>query len=427
MDCRRGSPNRAFFFFFLWWGLLGFLFSVGAQESPPRELDTKAGVLVLDRAPSPEAEEDAQRFADAVVASTRAAFVERGLAIDPKPLHARSDIRGMWETENQGAQIAGNQVEREAGARWVLWIRTALDGSRLFWRINVYDAENGVLLGADSYSTFAGLSALPVIDDSAKRIAQEWEKAKVRETENVELVSISQRFVSPDPGVSIRFGSGTGGSWEGGTFKSRELNATYVPFRKGQPVTVEVYRNGYWSKEVTLPKGIQEKPVTIPRLQKKTQSAWGLNMGIGRLLGTALVYRWYPVPDRVFFKTENALWDTQRFTPGSSPVLHDELRFGVGAYLQEKVDAPFRYSLGIGTSAIATVLLNAPGYTTVPAGIDLTFEPLWMTLEYHFPRWAVVLENRIPYSLGTGFLNQGWMSIENMGPLFVSLGVLLKW
>jgi len=426
MDCRRGSQNMILFFVFLYIFILGLLFPLGAQESAPRELDTKAGVLVLDRAPSPEAEEDAQRFADAVVASTRAAFVERGLTIDPKLLGARSDIRGTWETENQGAQIAGNQVEREAGARWVLWIRTALDGNRLFWRIGVYDAESGALLGADSYSTFAGLSALPVIDDSAKRVAQEWEKAKGRVAEKVELVSISQRFISPDPGVSIRFGTDRFGSWEGGTFSSRELSAAYVPFRRGQPVTVEVYREGYWSKEVTLPKGIQEKPVLLPRLQKKTQTAWGVNTGIGRLLGAALVYRWYPVPDRVFLKTENAVWDTQRFTPGSSPVLHDELRFGVGAYLQNRVDAAFRYSLGLGASAIGTILLNAPGYT-VPAGIDLTFEPLWMTLEYHFPRWAIVFENRFPYSLGTGFLYPGWMSIDRMGPLFFSLGVLLKW
>jgi len=105
----------------------------------------------------------------------------------------------------------------------------------------------------------------------------------------------------------------------------------------------------------------------------------------------------------VFLKRKTPYGITQRFTRGSSPVFHDELRFGVGAYLQARVDAAFRYSLGLGASAIGTVLLNAPGYTTVPAALDLTFEPLWMTLEYHFPRWAIILEDKIPYSLGTGF------------------------
>lgn len=405
---------------FFWGGILA------AQESATRDLDVKTGVLVLDLAPSADAGEDAQAFADAVVASTRASFVERGLKIDPKPLNAHSDIRGSWRTEGEGAQLVGRQVDSQSPARWVVWIRTALDGSRLFWRISVYDAQNGALLSADSYSTFAGLSALPVIDDSAKRTAQGWERAKVLETENLALVPISQKFISADTGVSIRFGTDKDAYREGGTFSSKELTAVYVPFREGQKVYVEEYRPGYWSREVILPRGIQEKPVNLPRLQKKAKTAWGLNTGIGRLLGAAVVYRWYPVPDRVFFKTENAVWDTHRFTSGSSPVFHDELRFGVGAYLQDQADAAFRYSLGLGVSAIGTILFDAPGYT-VPAALDLTFEPLWLTLEYHFPRWAIVLENRIPYSLGTGFLYQGWMSIGNMGPLFFSLGVLLKW
>jgi len=54
-----------------------------------------------------------------------------------------------------------------------------------------------------------------------------------------------------------------------------------------QPVTVEVYRNGYWSKEVTLPKGIQRKTRGFAPLTKKTQTAWGFNTGIGRLMGAA--------------------------------------------------------------------------------------------------------------------------------------------
>jgi hypothetical protein len=63
-----------------------------------------------------------------------------------------------------------------------------------------------------------------------------------------------------------------------------------------------------------------------------------------------------------------------------------------------------------------------------PAALDLCAEPIFFTLEWHLPAWAVVFESRFPYSLGVkgGLLPRAWLSLNKSGPLFFSLGVLVK-
>jgi hypothetical protein len=144
------------------------------------------------------------------------------------------------------------------------------------------------------------------------------------------------------------------------------------------------------------------------------------------MLGAAADARWYAIPDEVYVRAEDALWAAYDFSKGARPVLHDELRLGIASYLFFNSAARFRSSAGLGFSAIGT-LLTAKGVDE-PAALDLCIEPLFFTLEWHFPAWALVLEPRFPYSLGlsTGLLPRGWLSIGKNGPLFCSLGVLIK-
>jgi len=410
---RRRLPNL------LWTVLLCFapVFS-GAQEALPGE-----ALLLLDARYAADAEAEGTSFADAVAAAVGAAFAERGLSV------RTTERRRLEADDGRGEPELAREAGQSAGVRWVLVVRSTLDGRNLLWRIAAYDAEQGGLRAADAYSAFAGLSARPIIDDSARAVAQAWKTSTVLMEEDRSLVAFGQRFESADSGVAVRYGSAAGDAYrEAGTVADGELTAAYAPFEAGMPVHLEVYRDGYWTKKLVLHRGVEEKPVELPRLQKVTESAWGASTGLGRLLGAGVAYRWYPLPDRVFLKGENAFWAAYDFMPGSWLVLHDEVRLGVGAYLQAKNDARFRYALGTGFSAIGTLLTNAPGYES-PAGFDLTLEPFWFTLEYHFPAWALVLEERFPYSLGldSGFLEQQWLYMNNMGPMFLSLGVLIKW
>ncbi len=393
---------------------------LGAQEA----LNEKAFIILLEgRSVSDSDLEEAQRFAETIAASVSTAFRDR--ALKPLGQKAWQTETGDPATEGQTATAAG----KAAGIRYVVVIRSLLDGKRLSWRIGVYDAENSSLVASDAFSAYAGLSALTIIDDSARNAAQTWKRNSNAPAEAAVMVETSQEFVSKDSGVSIRYGSSASGTFrEAGTVADGKLTADYTPFAEGAPIYLEAWRDGYWTKELVLPKGVQEEPFKLPRLHKITGTAWGWSFGLGRLLGAAVTYRWYPLPDRAFFKAENAFWAATDFMPGSSPVLHDELRLGGGAYLQKERDAKFRYAAGAGFSLIGTWLTNAPGYD-VPAGLDFTLEPLWFTLEYHFPAWAIVFEERIPYSpgSGSGFLEKGWLRLGNTGPLFFSLGVLYKW
>ncbi len=392
---------------------------LAAQET----LNDKAFIIVLENRSVGEAGDEGRRFAETIAASVSAAFREKGLKTQgQKTVQTKTD---KTVPESDLAAAAG----KEAGVRNVIFISSLLDNQRLSWRIGIYDAENTTLIAADAFSAYAGLSALAIIDDSSQNVAQSWKKNRDAPVEIAVMVETSQKFISKDSGVSIRYGSLESGTFrEAGTVIEGKLTADYTPFSEGAPIFLEVYREGYWTKELVLPKGVREKPFKLPRLQKITDSAWGWSTGLGRLLGAAVTYRWYPLPDRVFLKAENSFWAATDFKPGSSPVLHDELRLGAGVYLQKEHDAIFRYAAGAGFSGIATWLTGAPGYD-VPAGLDFTLEPLWFTLEYHFPTWAIVFEERIPYSLGadSGFLEKGWLTLGGKSPTFFSLGVLYKW
>jgi len=403
------------------------LFSAPVARGAPLEaqepLNDKEFMILLDNRSPAESGIEGRRFSETIAASVTTAFREKGL--DPGGQKNRPDETGEPVSEGETASDAGNA----SGIRHVVVIHSLLDDRRLSWRIAVYDAESAALVASDAYSAYAGLSALTIIDDSARNAAQAWKKNSDATDETATRVETSQDFISRDSGVSVRYGSSASGIFrEAGTVEDGKLTGDYTPFAEGAPIHLEVWREGYWTKEAVLPEGVRETPFELPRLHKMTDSAWSWSAGLGRLAGAALSYRWYPRPDRVFFKAENSFWAGTDFMPGASPVLHDELRLGGGVYLQKSRDAKFRYALGTGFSGIATLLTDAPDYDA-PTGFDFTLEPLWFTLEYHFPAWAVVFEERIPYALdtGSGFLETGWLTVNGKGPVFFSLGVLYKW
>jgi len=381
-----------------------------AAEEAAADLDGKAAVLLAD---APDG--DAARFAQALALAFEREAEAAGISIAAKAAVAGTDE----------APIDAMRAAREAGARWVLIARCRIEDARVLWRAAVYDGLEGSLVGADEFSAYAGLSALPLIDQSA---ASAMKAALVASEAPRREAGIQRRlaFSSPDEGAAVFLGAAEGGILLG-RIEDGALEAPYLPFRAGQSLAIGLEKEGYWPTEARIKVVDADEPIKLPLLMRRTDRALVVSYGTGRMLGAAAAYRWYPLPDAVYLRAEDSLWAAYDFLPGSLPVLHDELRLGAGAYLVSPPSSRFRISAGLGLSGIFTMLTAAD--LDRRAGLDLCIEPIFYTMEWHWQTWALVLEQRFPYSLGlrSGFIPRQWLSLGGYGPLFCSLGVMLKW
>jgi hypothetical protein len=85
-------------------------------------------------------------------------------------------------------------------------------------------------------------------------------------------------------------------------------------------------------------------------------------------------------------------------------------------------------SVGAGMEMIWTKITKR-GDLGKSSGMDLLIDPLVLSLDFHLPRVALILEQRFPFALGggTGFLDRGWVQTGSGGMLHTTLGVMYKW
>lgn len=335
----------------------------------------------------------------------------RGLAV------ARADFGGARPEPEAAMEAAA-----ASGARWVLIARASIEaGGRVSWRASVYDGQGGGLLGSDAFSAYAGLSALSLIEASARRA---FEAAWIaREGEERPLpIGWPLRFSSKAEGALVSLGE----ELPLGRVLEGALVAPYLPILPGTRLALSQEKPGYWTRSDRLRVGSVDAPIALPPLYRKTRSALSLDYGLGRLLGLQASYRYYPLPDLLYLRASEALWAAYDFLPGSSPVYHGETRLGAAFSPFFSSSAPLRLSLGSGASGILTYV--AQGNFEAPLFLDLLIEPVFFTIELHFPERAFFIEGRFPYSLGagSGLLPQGWSHVGGGAPLF-SAGVLWKW
>lgn len=318
--------------------------------------------------------------------------------------------------------LYGLERAQETRSRWLVVVRTYRERTRFIWSIGIYDGLSQTLVVSDSSFLFPGLSALPQLDETVGRILANWKKKQEEVVNPVEVVEQRQLFKRTQDGVMVYLGSPSQGIVIG-TLQEPSLLAPYIPMGVGKPLSITLEKEGYWSKEVVLPKGITDRPFRLPALQKKTDQAWWAATTLARLMGAELGRRWYVMPDRFFFSLSDALWMNYTFQQGAYPVFHTEIRGEFGMYLQRAVDAPFRITMGMALGGIYTWI---PAFADEIGRIDLVMDPLFIGLEYHFPTWAIFIKNRFPFALGTGYLDRALMEIPGMGPQFWSVGVLIK-
>lgn len=380
-----------------------FAFLLGARAGA-QGLDSERAVLL-------ESGKEAASFLLALGSALEGEAEARGLSV------SRADF-GEESSEPQAALKAATG----SGARWVLIARSSIeDGGRVFWSASIYDGRGGGLLGSDAFSAYAGLSALTLIEASARRAFEAAWIAK-ESGESPLPIGWPLRFASRAEGSLVSLGEELPlGAVTGGA-----LTASYLPILPGTRVAVTQEKTGYWPRSDRLKVGTQDAPIGLPPLYRKTRSALAIDYGLGRLLGLQASCRYYPLPDLLYLRASEALWAAYDFLPGSSPVYHDEARLGAAFSPFFSPNAPLRISLGAGASSILTYV--AEENFENPLFLDFLIEPIFFTIELHFPERAFFIEGRFPYSLGadSGLLPQGWAHIGGGTPLF-SAGVLWKW
>ena len=378
------------------------------------QLDEKAVLILWSQKSDESLASEADQFSDYLVRSLRTALTKETYRI------VDSAMLPSWPNNPLDWAV---KAGTDKSVRWIFLAEIEVRAQSLSWKIEAYDGRRRSLRASDVFSTFPGLSALPYLDDSSRSVVLAWLGSIAADREIVNLTKHSQKVYGSQEGVQVWYGSHDTGILAG-TIQKGALEALYFPFPMGEPLLLEVNMEGYWPRSLVLPEGVTDNPVKLPVLQKKSNWAWGLGTGTGRLLGLTYLYRWYPVPDRFFLRFDNAFWAGYSFTPGAVPLWHDELRFGLGLYLQNKVDGTLRFAAGSGGSGVVSFLPASEG-GNFRSALDILLDPVWFSLEYHFPRWAVCFEFRLPYATGSGLLNQDWLEPSGGGP-FVSLGVLIK-
>ena len=322
-----------------------------------------------------------------------------------------------------------------SGSRWIIVATCELVGEKLVWRAAAWDGRSGGVVSADSYSSYPGLGALPLIEESANKVVTAM-VASMKTASREEPIAWSLTFTSPDEEALVCIGPATegedglpvlaAGAIEVGAIHDGSVTATYLPYRRGQKALITVIKKGFWplSRVVDIK---DDAPVKLPALMPKTIIAWGADYGLGRLLGANGFFRYYLLPDQAFVEADEAAWVAYDFLTGSSPVLHDELRLGISFDPFFLPKARFRMNLGIGISGLFT-LVTAKGYPD-PFAFDLAIEPVRMSFEWNERDWALILTIRTLYSVGLdgGLLSRGWLSLGGDGaPMYVYLGVMFK-
>lgn len=381
--------------------------SVGEASSEAAPVLRAAGKLdqnVLVAA-ALEREGEAASFLSALSTAFVSELSARGIAF--RKAESPAGIEAGMHEPTRAAAFA-----READCFVVALVDARLEGNRVAWRIAVYDARDGAMLGGDAWSAYAGLSALKLIEDSAASGAAELARALKAGLPPPRL-SEPLRFSSKDEGATVSLGGGSAGtSLPLGVIEGGLLVAPYLPLRVRERVDFTVEREGSYPVSFTVRPRDDGKPVALPRLVPRSRGSFVLSTGRGRLIGLGFEYRPALIPDFAFLRVDNALFALARYGFVGAPWVW-EARLGAGLYVTPPSSA-FRLGAGTGMAAMLTL---------VPSGgqvyFDLAFDAFSFLFEYHVGRFAFGLETRIPYSLGlgSGLSKQGWLDED--GPLLL--------
>ncbi len=351
----------------------------------------------------PAAAGAASSYSAALRTSLARALKEAGFSV-------ASGAAGFSPRASEGEEASALAIA--AGSAWVACSVVSINGYRLSYRIAVYESESSGLVAADSFTAVAGLGALPLIDESASRVAAKASAALRGLAASRRVVGYRITLASPDEGATVSMDSSVAtaafplGSVEGGN-----LELPYYPFVAGDKITLTVSAPARRSQIVELTLGEEPPLVQVPALPLSARKAFYLDSGTGRLLGAGAGFRLYAEPDWWYLFVEDRLFAGVDFSPGSSPLLHDEFWSGLGWYLVRPPEKRLRFGLQVGMGILGSLATGS--LASRRAFLDYALRPVDLFAEWNLNSTnAIRLGLGASYSFGSGsagLLGRGWI------------------
>jgi hypothetical protein len=333
-------------------------------------------------------------------------------------------------------QVGGSEPPApasEAGASgdaWTATIRLGLARSRISYRVSVFEAREGALVAAEAFSTYAGLGALPLMAESARRAAAKAAgyRASIDPAERSggpRIIPYRIAVVSRDEGATVGVRDPVGGeAISAGIIEGGRLSLPYLPIEEGSRILIELSAAGKNPSTMSAVVGAEPMTLAAPRLSRIERQALSVETGPGRLIGLGLGYRLFLRPDWIFAFLDGRAFAGYDFLPRSFPVYHAELWLGLGSYVISRPGSPLRLGLCAGAGSLFSS--SAAIGEGDRAFVDLALIPLEGFAECRLvDSLSLRLSARSAFSLGldSGLVARGWMGSPL--PLLFSLG--LSW
>jgi hypothetical protein len=397
--------------------------SVAAPASA--EAAASEGVLlfpILGNAQGASASEDAAAFGEELRSGLGRNLAAAGYSlVDGKD--ALSPVAADSPNASEGA--LASSLARAGGARWAAVCELSLDQGRIAYRVALYDAEDGTLVGGDAFSLLAGLSAVSFMNDSTARAVRRlalYGTLKLGMPRR--LVDYRVVVLCPVEGAEVSIDSfGTKAGPSVGKIKNGRLELPYYPFLVGSTLQISAGLSGQGRMRAEAKLGRDAVAVDLkpphPRLDLL------LGTGTGRLLGAGGELRGYIDPEWSFIFFGDKIYADYDFRKGSTALAHDELRNGFGWYLFFPPSSKFRMGYAAGYDLMLSFVSASGSGNRVLS--DLALIPLNLFGEFDIGRdKAIWLSIESAFSVGTGgsgLLGRQWL---DDGVPAISAGMLWR-
>ncbi len=372
----------------------------------------------------PANNENTRLFSESFETLVQTEFLSAGYKVVPFASTDSAVSEGSGtEGETPDALDKAVAIANASGVRLCVVINVVVSARFLVYSVYAVDARYSLVLGSDSGSVYAGLTALAVIQDSAKAFVAHTIVRVVEAGAGSAAIPIPYAITlkSRDEGAEVFLGE----SQESAAVVENGIAVLpYIPLPENSRLAISLKKDGYYDSSRQVKLLGKEKAYTLPELRPLQNNALVLSWGYGRLLGMGGAYRHYLISDQVFLFGEDDLYLQYGFNPYASPVFHNDIFMGIGAYLFFDPSSAFRVSAALGGGAMLTLLPQK--YAQQRFFADYYAVPFCLQFEYFIRGRQLVLEFRAPFAFdtGTGLLGQRWCMISEFLPM-ITLGVVL--